>query len=90
VGKAKEYFAFSFLSGSHIFCFCEMNGKQESNKWAEPYAISTNGSPLYYEEEGGVSVEESEPEMLDDNGVTCSGLDHADSQGLNKITRRLR
>ncbi|CAK9231190.1 unnamed protein product [Sphagnum troendelagicum] len=64
---------------------------EESNKWAEPYAISTNGSPLYYEEEGGVSVEESEPEMLDDNnGVTCSGLDHADSQGLNKITRRLR
>lgn len=68
-----------------------MNGKQESNKWAEQYAMSTNGSPLYYEEEGGVSVEESEPEMLDDdNGVTCSGLDHADSQGLNKITRRLR
>jgi selenocysteine lyase/cysteine desulfurase len=88
--KQKNILHFDFCLGV-IFCFCEMNGKQESNKWAEPYAISTNGSPLYYEEEGGGSVEESEPEMLDDNnGVTCSGLDHADSQGLNKITRRLR
>jgi hypothetical protein len=29
--------------------------------------------------------------MMDDkDGVVCSGLDHADSQGLNKTNRRLR
>ncbi|CAK9270821.1 unnamed protein product [Sphagnum jensenii] len=63
-----------------------------SNKWAELYAMSMDGSPVYYDNEGGGgSPEESEPEMMDDSdGVVCSGLDHADSQGLNKTNQRLR
>ncbi len=46
---------------------------------------------MYYDDEEGGSEEDSEPEMMDDkDGVVCSGLDHADSQGLNKTNRRLR
>ncbi|CAK9261500.1 unnamed protein product [Sphagnum jensenii] len=62
-----------------------------SNEWAKHYAMSTDGSPMYYDDEEGGSEEDSEPEMMDDkDGVVCSGLDHADSQGLNKTNRRLR
>jgi hypothetical protein len=54
--------------------------------------MSMDGSPVYYDNGGGGgSPEESEPEMVDDSdGVVCSGLDHADSQGLNKTNQRLR
>ncbi len=76
----------------NFFGVCGNNGKQGSNKWAELYAMSMDGSPVYYDNEGGGgSPEESEPEMVDDSdGVVCSGLDHADSQGLNKTNQRLR
>ncbi|CAM6050223.1 unnamed protein product [Sphagnum compactum] len=69
------------------------NGRrfQYWSSW-EVYATSMDGSPVYYDNEGGGdSPEESEPEMVDDSdGVVCSGLDHADSQGLNKTNQRLR
>ncbi len=76
--------------GSHGLVLVKIMA-QGSNEWAKHYAMSTDGSPMYYDDEEGGSEEDSEPEMMDDkDGVVCSGLDHADSQGLNKTNRRLR
>jgi len=49
---------------------------QGTDEWEAQYVMSEGeGSPMYLDDEGP---------------VVCHGLDHADSQGLNKTNLRLR
>jgi selenocysteine lyase/cysteine desulfurase len=60
---------------------------QGSSQWADQYPISAYGSPIYYDDDEtftGVSASDGSDQLV------CRGLDHADSQGLNKTNLRLR
>nr|PNR59495.1 hypothetical protein PHYPA_002286 [Physcomitrium patens] len=61
-----------------------------SSQWEAQYAMSEEGSPMYFNDDIG-NMGSRNDEMLDEAGpVICSGLDHADSQGLNRTNLRLR
>lgn len=63
---------------------------QGSSQWEAQYALSEEGSPMYLDDDNG-NLGPSNDDMLDEEGpVVCNGLDHADSQGLNKTNLRLR
>jgi hypothetical protein len=52
--------------------------------------MSEEGSSMYLDYDIG-NMGLSNDDMLDEGGpVVCNGLDHADSQGLNKTNLRLR
>lgn len=67
-------------------------GWQGSSQWANQYEISDEGSPLYGDDVDDYGNDgDSNDDIFDEEGpVVCNGLDHADSQGLNKTNLRLR
>lgn len=53
--------------------------------------MSAQGSPAEYDYDGKGLAEESDGDLLNEEGpVICNGLDHADSLGLNQTNLRLR
>lgn len=78
-----------FVCAFNLFS-CLWNWLQGSNQWADQYAMSVEGSPLYYDNDNGVTAESDGDPMDEEAPILCTGLDHADSQGLNKTNLRLR
>ena len=63
---------------------------QGSSQWEAQYAMSEEGSLMDLDDYNG-NMGRSNDNVLDEEGhVVCNGLDHADSQGLNKTNLRLR
>ncbi|KAG0568910.1 hypothetical protein KC19_6G051200 [Ceratodon purpureus] len=85
-------------NGGHYLGSSGANGRrlqswspgEGSSQWEAQYAMSEEGSPMYLDDDNG-NIGQSTDDMLDEEGlVVCNGLDHADSQGLNKTNLRLR
>ncbi|XP_024396536.1 uncharacterized protein [Physcomitrium patens] len=86
---SSHFLGSSGANGRRLESWSPGENLQGSSLWEAQYAMSEDGSPTYLDDDLRI-MESSNADMLDEGPMVCSGLDHADSQGLNRTNLRLR